>query len=470
MKKEYKNLISNSVVFTIANLGSKVISFVMVPLYTYVLSTKEYGVVDLLTTISSLTIPLVFMCMSDAVLRYSMDKRYDCRQVITSALSIFSVGGIVSIIVMGIIKGIYPQTSEYIVVFYLLFITTALMQILNQFLRATEHIKAYAVNGVIYTLAFASLNVLFLVVLHRGIKGYLYSMVITNVICIVIACIISRIWKYINRTPTLQIMGILLRYSLPLVPNALMWWIMDASDKFVITYFLGVGANGLYAVAKKLPTLIDTVHSIFNQAWLMSAIQENENPNSTEFTTQTYKIYSFFLMGAVLVIMIIARPFVVYILNKEYIKTWLYIPWLLISVAFSSMSGFLSSKLIANEQTALILKTTVVGAAVNLVMNFILIPIVGINGAGIATMISFGIVLIIREKLLIKEKKLYISFSRFKIAIIMCGQLVVYYAFPIWMAEGAMILFLCMYMFFMRDIVRRLLQLIIFKGEKNEKK
>lgn len=459
----YKKLVSNSIVFTIANLGSKILSFIMVPLYTYVLSTEEYGTVDIMTTLNSLLLPIIFLSMSDAVLRYAMDKRYDKKTVLTTAFYVY----ICSILFLGcllpVVAWFYPQISKYLLLFALLFICNGVMQVLNQFLRASDHVKAFAINGVLYTFAFAGLNIIFLVKIRLGIFGYLYSIILADIACIVFASVVSRVWNYIALKPSLRMTKIMLRYSIPLIPNALMWWIMDASDKFVITYFLGVSANGLYAISKKLPTLIDTFHSIFNQAWQISAIQENEEPDSKEFTSEIYKVYFIFLFLVVNFLMIIARPLVIYILSDAYEMTWKYIPFLLVSVTFSSLSGFLSSKLIASEQTKQIFKTTIIGAAVNTALNFILIPGMGINGAGLATMMGFAVVLFIRERLLKKRHEIEVQFNRPLLFIFTGIQIIAYYALPLWKSVVVMTVLFCGLLFILRKFIIRFIKTTMSK-------
>lgn len=435
----YKKLVNNSIIFTIANLGSKILSFIMVPLYTYVLSTEEYGTVDIMITLNSLLLPIIFLSISDAVLRYAMDKRYDKKTVLTTAFYIYMFSILVWGCLLPVVAFFYPQISEYLLLFALLFVCNGIMQVLNQFLRASNHIKAFAINGVLYTFVFAGLNIVFLVRFRFGVFGYLYSIILADFICIVFASMTARVWKYIGLKPSRTMTKIMLTYSIPLIPNALMWWIMDASDKFVITYFLGVSANGLYAISKKLPTLIDTFHSIFNQAWQISAIQENEEPDSKEFTSAIYKVYFILLTLIVSFLMIIAKPLVTYILSDAYKVTWKYIPFLLVSVTFSSLSGFLSSKLIASEQTKEIFKTTLIGAIVNTLFNFVLIPVMGINGAGLATMIGFAVVLSIREQMLKKRDEIEIQFNKPILLGIIGIQIIVYYILPLGPSVAVMV-------------------------------
>lgn len=428
--KQYKKLVTNSLVFTIANLGSKVISFIMVPLYTYVLTKEEYGTVDLMTTFNSLLIPVLFLCASDAVLRYCMDKRYNSKEVLSNSFFIYILGIGSLCLIVPVLGKLYPDIAPYGVCLGMLLFSNGLMQVSNQYLRSTGHIKAFAANGIIYTFVFASLNILFLVKLRLGINGYLYSMIASNMICVLVAALCSRMWKSITLKLYPKTLKVMLKYSIPLIPNALMWWIMDASDKLIITFYLGVGATGVFAIAKKLPTLIDTFHSIFNQAWQISAIQENDSSNVKEFTSNVYKVYFTCMILVVGGLLTVARPFSQYLLSDAYANTWLYIPFLLLAVGCSCLSGFLSANLIAAEQTTQIFKTTVIGAVVNTVLNFILIPTLGLNGGAIATFLGFTVVLIIRENLLIKQEKLMVTFNRILLITIIGVQIAVYYMLP----------------------------------------
>lgn len=465
---QYKNLITNSFVFTIANLGSKIISFIMVPLYTYVLSKEEYGTVDLMTTFNSLLIPIVFLCASDAVLRYCMDKRYNSREVLSNSLLIYVWGTGLLCLIIPILGRIYSDIAPYSICLGMLFLSNGLMQVSNQYLRASGHIKVFAINGIIYTFAFALLNILFLVKLKFGINGYLYSMILSNVICVIVAVFCSRIWDVITFRIYPKTLKIMLKYSVPLIPNALMWWIMDASDKLIITYYLGVGATGVFAIAKKLPTLIDTFHSIFNQAWQISAIQENDSSNVKEFTSNVYKIYFTCMLLVVGGLLTIARPFVIYILSDSYENTWLYIPFLLLAVGCSCLSGFLSANLIAAEQTSQIFKTTVIGAVINTILNFLLIPTLGLNGGAIATFLGFLVVLKIRENLLIKQKKLEITFNRILLITIIGVQMVVYYVFPFRYAFVILCILEVVLIILIRKIIWQFVQPIVNKLSKRE--
>lgn len=462
MKKQYKNLVTNSIVFTIANFGSKVITFLMVPLYTYLLTPKDYGTIDLVTTISGLLLPIIFLCVSDAVLRYTMSNKFSNKDVLSISLKIYITGLALFGIVLFIIS-LFKDINSYKFYLFCIVATNGLLLIFNQFLRGIGKIKEFAINGTLYTLMFVLSNFILLVLLKVGKSGYFLSLIIANIICILYAVLISKAYKYITIRTSRDIFLVMITYSLPLIPNSLMWWVMDASDKFIITYFLGVNANGIYAISKKLPTIIDTFHSIFNQAWQISAIEEANSANSVEFTSNVYKIYTYLLFLIVSGLLVVSRIVVEYLLSSSYYESWKYIPFLLLSVSFSSLSGFLSANFIANEKTSIIFKTTLYGAVVNTILNFILIPFIGINGAAIATMASYYMVLIIRERLIRKNKGIEILFNRKFIFSLIGLQIIVYYIFPINVAFFANLILFGILIYSFRDIIIVFLKKILRK-------
>jgi len=431
-RSPYKKLATNSLAFLISNFGTKIITLVMVPLYTYILSTEEYGTIDLLTTINSLTIPIVFLCISDAVLRFTMDRSEEKKLTLFNGLIIWVIGTLILSALLPIAKFIWPESSNYLLLLGFLISSNCLLQITNQFLRSCDHTKEFAANGIIYTFAFASLNCLFLIAFKWAISGYLLSMIIANTICIVFSLLISKPWSFGKPYIEKSLIKRMLLYSLPLIPNALMWWVMDASDKFIISFYLGVSANGLYAVAKKIPTLIDSFHSIFNQAWQVSAIEEKDNKSS--FTSIMYNTYYVLLFLVVSLLLSLSRPIITYVLGTSYKETWQYVPLLLVSVAFSSLSGFLSSIFIADKKPKIIFYTTITGAIINTALNFSLIPFFGINGAAFATAVGFGVVLIIREKILSKDNRIEINVNKLFLYASLSIQIIFYYCLEVWTA------------------------------------
>lgn len=414
----YKKLFKNSFIFAIANLGSKLISIILVPFYTYVLNTNEYGTIDLITTTISLAIPLITLSIFEATLRFSVKSNYSKTSIFSSSVIIFVTCNFVFLIMYPFTKMI-DFMNNYIFLFYMILFSQGTSTLLSYFLRGIGKIKIFALNGVINTAIIVVLNILLLVKYKMGIEGYLISIVVSNIFCCIFMIISAKVWKYFRIYGfNKKLIHEMLIYSIPLIPNALMWWIMNLSDRYAVTAFLGVAANGLYAVANKIPNLLNIVNSIFFQAWQLSAIEESDTDSKSEFYTNVFNIFSICMILSSSGILVLLKPIIKLFISNDFYASWKYVPFLLLSVVFSSFASFLGTNYIAMKETKGIFKSSLVGAIINIILNVIFIKLIGLNGASIATMISFFIVWIMRS---FDTRKFVVIKIKIKRFIIMIG-------------------------------------------------
>ncbi|MCO7124215.1 oligosaccharide flippase family protein [Sporolactobacillus shoreicorticis] len=393
---KYKKLAANSIIFAIGNLGSKLISLLLIPLYTYYLSTAQYGTVDLITTTLGLLLPVFTLSIYDAVLRFVMDRGYDKSIILNNALILTLLGFLVALLFYPLFKILFPF-SNYMLLFYLYLLTECINSSFLQFVRATGKVALFAANGMISAVVVLLGNLIFMVFLHLGIEGYLLSLISADLIsCLIVLFagdIISNLsYKKISR-PRLKEM---LLYSMPLIPNALMWWVMGVSDRYLVAYFVGISANGLYAVANKIPNLLSMVNTIFFQAWQMSAIEEADAADKSKFYTDIFNFLSTLMLLVTSILLVFLKPILQFCVSAQYYTAWKYVPFLLFGVIFSSFSGFLGTNYIAAKKTFGVFRTSIIGAVVNLSGNLILIPLIGVNGASLATMFSFMVMWLLR--------------------------------------------------------------------------
>lgn len=392
----YKKLIGNSFVFAIGNLGSKLISIILVPLYTYYLTTTEYGTVDLITTTTSLLLPIISLSIFDAVLRFTMDKRQPTDSVFTNAIVVSSIGALIAVLSYPILSYL-NVFGDLLIFMYVILILQAFQSVSAQFVRAIGKVKVFALNGIVMTLVTGIMNIVLLVYLNMGVGGYLLAMVLSNLVSIVYLTFVGRTYKFINfKKIDKGLTKKMLIYCVPLIPNALMWWVMNASSRYFILFFVGASANGLFAVANKIPSLLSILNQIFSQAWQLSAIEEYDSKDKSKFYSEVFNYFSMFMFlgtSAILVVIKIAMDFAV---APEFYTSWKYVPFLLLGVVFSSFSSFLGTNYIAAKKTGGVFKTSIIGGIVNVVSNLIFVPWIGTNGAGISTMISFFVIWVIR--------------------------------------------------------------------------
>ena len=273
MESRTKYLFKNTAIFTIGNFATKVISFFLIPLYTNVLTTSEYGTVDLVVTISTIAVPIITLNIMEAVMRFNLDKDVDKDKITKIGIVILFFGILFGLILIPLC-GLWNQISSLSVLVYFYVICSASSQVFLCDLRGKELLIQYSIGNVLNTLLIAGFNILFLLVFKSGIAGYLLAYTIANAIVAVYALLIGKGYRAITACLDKQKMTEMLKYSIVLIPNSFMWWVMNSSDHVMVTSMIGVAANGIYAISYKLPTLISTFTGIFNQAWSYSAIRE----------------------------------------------------------------------------------------------------------------------------------------------------------------------------------------------------
>jgi O-antigen/teichoic acid export membrane protein len=392
----YKKLLNNSIIFAVGSLGSKLITFVLVPLYTFYLTTAEYGTVDLITTTITMLVPIVSASLYESLLRYIMDKEYDNETIFTNTV-ILSVLGFVICIFLFPILSFFNVFSGQIIYIYIILFVQIFEKILTQYARAIGKIKLFAINGILLTFSTAVFNVLFLVFFGWGVEGYLLAIILSNILSINFLAITTKAMKSFNFTLINKSLSILLiKFSVPMIPNSVMWWLINASSRYFITYFVGIQANGLFAVSSRIPALVKIFNEIFTQAWQLSAIEEYvENKDSSFYTIIFQNISSIMFIGSSLVL-IILKPLFENLFSVEYYDAWKVVPFLLLGAVFSSFSSFLGANYLAVKKTGGILRTSIYGGVISIILNIVLINIFGTIGAGISSMVSFFIIFILR--------------------------------------------------------------------------
>lgn len=394
---KYKNLFNNTLIFAIGNMGSKLISILMVPLYTFYLTTSEYGSVDLITTTVSMLLPVISLSVFDAVLRFAMDKSENVSSVLSNGLIITVIGAL--LFTAGVTPILNYFNVHYSLFLILILILQAVQSLFSEFARSIDKVKIFAFNGILGTLATAIFNLIFLIVMHKGIYGYLWSIVLAMLICCLFLIFSLKIWEKISiQLINWKISKRMLIYSIPLIPNALSWWANSAASRYFILYFVGVSANGLYAVANKIPSLLSMINSIFFQAWQLSAIDQYDSNQNNKFYSNVFMYYSEVMFVATAMIIFLVKPIIKMFISSTFYDSWKIVPFLLISVLYSCFAGFIGTNYIAAKKTSGIMITTLLGALINIAFNFVFTPILGVIGSSIASLLSFFIIFLLRVR------------------------------------------------------------------------
>ena len=389
-------LIKNTLTFALGNVGTKLINFFLVPLYTNYLLDHEYGTVDLIITLGSFIVPVLIFNINEAVMRFSLDKNADHNSIMsTGIISLFSMM-LLATVLYPLIQ-LYEPLAPYSLYVYLYFISSGFSTVFLYNLRGKEQLFSFSIGSIISALFTAVLSIIFLKVFNWGIEGFLLSYIISNFITAIYSFYTGKVIDTFKHFKVdFKLIGDMLKYSILLIPNSFMWWIMNASSRVMLTAMIGIGSSGLYAVANKLPSLISVVSSVFNQAWNYSAIKEDDSTDREKFNNIVfhYLVGVVCLCGTMLTVFI--KPIMSVYVEDSYFSSWLFTPPLIFGACILVLSTFLSSQYTVNKDSRGFLLSAIVGAIVNIGLSLLLIPYIGEIGAALATCVSYCAVFIYR--------------------------------------------------------------------------
>ena len=395
---KYKRLVSNTMLFAISTFSSKLLSFVMAPLFSYWFETQEMnGVKELLNQCASLLIPIVSLGIANAVIRFGLEKGVRKSAVYMNGLTAIGMGFVLLVLLYPLLSRI-RLFREYIVLLYIYLLVSCLRTLNCQFCRARQLNRLYAIDGILCTLTTCGFYALFLRVLNMGPTGYLLAIICADGLSALFLFCVTKTWRFLDvKRYDFALLKKMLRYALPLVPASIFWMITNASDQFFVAAMLenGTAWTAILGASYKLPTILSIVSTIFTEAWQISAFTDGTNAEREQFFSRVFGAYQSLIFLAASGIVLMAQPFMM-IYRDDYFIGWKFIPLLTMATAFSSFDNFLNSIYMVEKRSTLSFGTMAVGAVVNIALNWFLIPVWGVNGAALATFVSYFVVFLLR--------------------------------------------------------------------------
>lgn len=394
-----QELVKNTAILSIGKLGTQIVQFLLLPLYTALLTQEEYGIVDLFNTYITLLLPIFNWQFDSGLFRFLIERRgnENKQKKLISTVFFSHIIQVLGYLIF------YSITQRYIESPYKIFL--ALDVVVNIFLNSMLQVARgrgknteYAMASFLSLALAAIFNVAFLVGFQMGALGLFLSTLIAKVITVIYLIFSQKIWRFfdatmVNRDDFVEV----LHYSLPMIPNSLSWWVISASDRTIISKFLSISANGIYSVANKFPAFFISIYNVFNMAWTETVAlhinDEDRDAFLTEAINSVFKFFSFICIG-----IIACMPFVFpYMVNKEFSESYYQIPILIAASLFQVLVGLYSAIYIALKETKAVAKTSMVVAIVNLAVDLALIPFIKLYAASISTLIAFLVMAIYRS-------------------------------------------------------------------------
>lgn len=376
-----KSLIKKTGLYFIGNLSSKIMSALIIPIYAFYIQTNDLGYYDYTQTIMAIFIPIFFVAIWEAILRYLLHEPDEIKQktvIATSAgFTIFMLTIFVCFIY--IYSKYSSQKIELTFFVSLMFVMYAITQIWQYYTRALEENKLYVMSGIVGTFVNFICVLILICILKYGLIGLYISYILGQISTFVLIERRLRIIKYLKfRHFNFETLKNMLKFSAPLVLNLTAAWILLGFGKIIITENLGAEMNGLFAFASKFSIIITMIGSVVTMAIIEEAIITAKSKGfDSEFTKIIEYVFKIFMALTLLAVPSI-KIFYAFIQDTEYHNSFSYAPWLLLSAVLITMASNVGAIFQAINKTKYQFITTVIGSITMMGISYTLISIINV--------------------------------------------------------------------------------------------
>lgn len=381
-------LVKNTGILAIGSFSSKILVFLLVPLYTAVLTTEEYGSYDIIFSTVSLLAPLLTLNIADAMMRFSMDEAGDVPRIARIGLSVALASGVV-VLAAQFVPDMPWRSLAGIGWLAPLYTSTVLYQSLSLLARGLERMKDIAIAGVASSILLAALSVVLLLFAGWGLNGYF----VANVAAMLFPAL-WLVWRMRREifAPSCEgnagLFVKMVKYSLPISMAAIGWWLIGTSDRYIVAAICGIEANGLYSVAYRIPSILSTVSGIFIQAWQVSAIKGFDPQDTDGFLRKAFSSAEAVVVLLCSVLMPLSPIIALVMFSGDFYVAWVYVPPLLVYAALNAMGGMWGPFFSAAYDPAPMAWSTFLGGVVNIAAGIPLVMVFGVQGACVSSILA----------------------------------------------------------------------------------
>lgn len=392
-------LVKNTSILAFGTVCTKGIMFFMTPLYTIWLSVGDYGTFDLITTYSSLTIPFVTLAVGEALFRFMLDAktREERSRIASTAFAIYCVGAFAIMLIGIVAAAVWAVAMRLVLAVVVYGCAELLYNYAMTALRGLKHLDQYALGNIVFVLGLAVMTVVTVYLLGLGLEGILIGYAIGDIISVAVMAALSKFYLLISPSMVnLSELKGMLNYSMPMIPNAVSWWIINASDRTIISIVLGAEANAVYAIANKLSGLCTTLFSVFHLSWQQSASEALNDVDRDKYYSGVLTTTTRVIASICILVIGINQLFFDVLFSAEYSDGRYIAPILALAVLLSVQAQFIGGIYVALKWSKKNGGTTLIAAAVNAALNWALIGHLGLYAAALATLAAYAILLVVR--------------------------------------------------------------------------
>ena len=394
-----KQFAKTTIIIFFGKVCTQLISFFLLPLYTAYLATEEYGIVDLIQTYVTLFVPIITMELEMSIFRFIIDargKEKDTEKLISNNFYVLGISLTLFTILYFIVTSFVSIPFRFLI--WIDVVVCVLSGNFLQIARGFGQTLDFSISCILTGLTTVCSNIILICFCGMQAEGMIISMALANFVCAAYLFVRLKLAGKIHRKLVdHKLLKEMYKYSIPLIPNGISWWVVNVSDRTIIAWILGAGANGLYAISNKFPTIISSLTGVFNLSWSESAALHINAKDRDEFFSDIFNTIMklFIAMG---VGMIACMPFIFPILiNSKYNDAYNYIPYLVLGSVFNVAICLYSQVYLAKKLSKQVASTAILGAVINIVINVVFIKYIGLYAAAISTAISYFVMMLYRH-------------------------------------------------------------------------
>lgn len=391
---KYKTLGKNSLFVMMGTFGSKFISFLMLPLYTRWLSVSDFGLTDLLTIYSTLLVSIFSLSLSESIFVLpARQGKIEQSKYFTSGLCAMSFMALVVLVLSLITREISIQWhisntfTDNLLLIYSLYFAAAFQSYFQMFCQGINRMKTFCFAGIIFTGMTAVFS--FLLIPKYGVNGFVASNVLANICSSVFIVAYEKLYSYFSlRYNDKNSLKEMLAYSIPMIPNTIMWWVLSAVNRPILNAHLGLEAIGLFAVANKISSALTSVTQIFTSSWQVSVLQEFGKDGFASFFNKVGNVYISILVLLSSSMAIFSQFIMKIAVDAKFYEAWKYLPIISIAVIFNGLASHAGTLFSATKKSKYFFYSSAAGAICSVVFNIVLIPYYGLYGAAVSFTLS----------------------------------------------------------------------------------
>ena len=389
----------DTIIFAIGEILPKILSFVLLPVFTQYLLPSDYGIIGYINAVISLLPVLVTFSLASFLIRFyfDMNSENDRRNLFGNVFVFISISNI-SFFIFGLL--FFPRIIDFFQLniswnpYFKIAFITFFLEVFSIIPVVRFRVKEQAFNFVLINFSKVFLQyvlILILIVFYDyGLLGYYYGSLLPLIPMTIIYFILT--FRFININFNFNQIKVGLNYAVPLMVSAITFMLLNYSDRFILERYISLSTLGLYNIAFTIAFSLNIIIMSGYKA-IEPEIFKRFNQNSfEEFINKSKSIYFFILYFFALTISIFSYELITILAPESYIDAAKYIPILMISVLMTGQNVIWGGILTAEKKTKIIGKGTVFGTLINILMNIIFIPKYGVYGAALTSAFSFMVV------------------------------------------------------------------------------